>query len=102
VKNFQKVSIFPESGLVTNQKIAIIGAVADREPLGDRPDTFNEIYMDHSHVTGRQHGLTLVQWAFLFVAFMLGVGGSFVVRGIFPPVHASVIQTATASSGAVR
>jgi hypothetical protein len=40
------------------------------------------------------HGLTLRQWSVLFCAFMLGVGGVFVLREIFPPqaAHAAVIK----------
>ena len=50
--------------------------------------------MNKSHVTNRQHGLTLVQWGVLFAAFMVGLGGSFVIREVFPPAHAGVVQTA--------
>ena len=67
------------------------------EPLWDRPDTFGKFCMDNSHAASRQHGLTLVQWGLLFVAFMLGIGCSFVVREFFPPAHAGVIQSATLS-----
>ena len=50
--------------------------------------------MDNSHTSSRQHGLTLVQWGLLLVAFMFGIGGSFVVREVFPPAHAGVVQSA--------
>lgn len=41
-----------------------------------------------------KNGLTLRQWIVLCAAFMLGVGGVYVVRDIFPPqsAHAAVIQ----------
>jgi len=77
-------------------------AVADRMPPRIRPDTLSGIYMDNSHAASRQHGLTLVQWGLLLVAFTLGVCGSFIVREIFPPAHAGVIQTAPLSPGAAR
>ena len=49
--------------------------------------------MDHSHNTSsRQHGLTLVQWGLLFTAFIVGLGSSFVIREVFPPAHAGVVQ----------
>ena len=54
--------------------------------------------MDHSHTLSRRHGLTLMQWGLLFVAFMVGVGSSFVVREMFPPAHAAVIQTSPVNS----
>ena len=54
--------------------------------------------MNSSHGAGSQHGLSLVQWVFLFVAFMAGLGGSFVVRDLFPQANASVIQTAPSIS----
>jgi len=54
--------------------------------------------MNNSHVADRQHGLTLVQWVFLFVAFMMGLGGTFVIRDFFPQAHASVVQTAPSNS----
>ena len=58
--------------------------------------------MDNSHTTGRQHGLTLVQLGLLFVAFMLGLGSSFVIREVFPPAHADVVQTVSANSHHAR
>ena len=60
--------------------------------------------MNNSHVISRQHGLTLAQWGILFVAFMVGLGGSFVLREFLPPpsVHAGVIQTVSAHSDSVR
>ena len=58
--------------------------------------------MSKTHTTGSQHGLTLMQWGFLFVAFMIGLGGSFVIREFFPPAHAGVIQTVSSNSDAVR
>ena len=58
--------------------------------------------MDNSHTAGRQHGLTLVQWGLLIVAFMLGMCSSLVIREIFPPAHADVIHSAPMSAGAVR
>jgi len=61
-----------------------------------------ESIMGNSYTTGRQHGLTLAQWGLLFVAFMLGMGGSLIVREIFSPAHAGIIQTAPLSPGAAR
>ena len=55
--------------------------------------------MNSSHV---QHGLTLTQWCFLFVAFMVGLGSSFVVREVFPHANADVIQTDDSISPAGR
>ena len=53
--------------------------------------------MDKSPVTKPGHGLTLVQWSLLLVAFVVGLGSSFVIREVFPPAHASVIQIAPAN-----
>ena len=58
--------------------------------------------MDHSHATSRRQGLTLVQWGLLFVAFMLGMGSSLIIREIFPPAHAGVVHSAPLSPGAAR
>jgi hypothetical protein len=58
--------------------------------------------MNNSHAAGRQHGLTLVQWGLLFVAFMVGLGGSLIVREVFPPAHAGVIQTAPSNPGSEK
>jgi uncharacterized membrane protein YczE len=58
--------------------------------------------MDNLHVVSRQHGLTLAQWSLLFAAFMIGLGSSFVVREIFPPAHAGLIQTAPSSPDSAR
>jgi len=60
--------------------------------------------MNRSHVASRQHGLTLLQWGILLVAFMVGLGGSLVVREIFPPAsaHAGVIQTAPVHTDSAR
>ena len=58
--------------------------------------------MDNSHVTDRKHGLTLVQWGVLLVAFMVGVGSTFALREVLPPVHAGVVQTASKNPDAVR
>ena len=55
--------------------------------------------MDHSPTTSRKHGLTPIQWGLLLLAFMAGLGSSFVIREFFPPVHADVIQTAPANPG---
>ena len=58
--------------------------------------------MNNSHVVSRRHGLTPVQWGFLIVAFMMGLGSSFVVRAIFPPAHAAAVtHTHTAMSSHV-
>ena len=54
--------------------------------------------MNNAHTASRQHGLTLVQWGLLFVAFMVGIGGSFVVREVFLPAHAGVVQSASLTS----
>jgi hypothetical protein len=45
-----------------------------------------------------RHGLTLRQWSVLVVAFMLGVGGVYVLREIFPPqtAHAAIIHRTAA------
>ena len=56
--------------------------------------------MENSHNVSRQHGLTLVQWGLLIVAFALGMGSSLVVKGIFPPAHAGEVQFAPLSPGA--
>jgi hypothetical protein len=41
-----------------------------------------------------KHGLTFRQWSVLVMAFMLGVGGVYVIREIFPPqsAHAAVVH----------
>ena len=59
--------------------------------------------MNHSHEAGCQHGLTSLQLVLLFVAFMVGLGGTFVLREVIPPasVHAGVIQTVSVH-GSVR
>jgi len=54
--------------------------------------------MNNSHVVSRQHGLTPLQWGLLVVAFMIGLGSTFVVRAVFPPAHAGVVQTAVAGA----
>ena len=60
--------------------------------------------MKNSHAASRQHGLTLLQWAILIVAFMVGLGGSFLLREICPPasVHAGVIQAVSVDSDFAR
>ena len=60
--------------------------------------------MNNSHAASRQHGLTLVQWVILIVAFMVGLGGSFILREIVPPasVHAGVVQTISVDSDTAR
>jgi hypothetical protein len=58
--------------------------------------------MDNSYITSRQHGLTLSQWGLLLVAFMFGLGSSFVIREFFPPAHASVVQTAPSETSFAR
>jgi len=58
--------------------------------------------MGNSPITSRKHGLTLAQWGLLLLAFMAGLGSSFVIREFFPPAHAGVIQTAPADPGAAR
>ena len=55
--------------------------------------------MGNSQTSSRQHGLTLAQFGLLLVAFMLGIGSSFVVREVFPPAHAGVIQSAPLNPG---
>lgn len=60
--------------------------------------------MKNLRVTSRQHGLTLWQWGLLFAAFMFGLGGTFIVREIFPPasVYAGMVQPAPANPVSVR
>ena len=60
--------------------------------------------MNNSHAASPQRGLTLLQWTILIVAFMVGLGGSFILREIFPPtsVHAGIVQTVPIDSDAVR
>jgi len=58
--------------------------------------------MSSLHISGRQHGLTPAQWSLLFVAFMLGLGSSFIIREIFPPAHAGQVQTAPANPDSAR
>ena len=54
--------------------------------------------MNNSYVVSRRHGLTSLQWGFLVVAFMVGLGSAFVVREFLPLVHAaSVVQTVPSS-----
>ena len=48
--------------------------------------------MDKSSITKPKHGLTLVQWSLLLVAFVIGLGSSFAIREVFPPAHANVIH----------
>ena len=95
--------MFFRTGLATNPKIGYNGKQRRIGcPLGPT-EHFRQIYiMDHSHTTSRQQGLTLAQWGLLVIAFVLGVGSSFIVREIFPPVHAGVIQSAPISSATVR
>ena len=99
---FSILPIPPKTGLVINPKIGIIGESGGSVSFWNRPDTVSEIVMDNIHVSGRQHGLTLGQWGLLLLAFTLGIGSSFVVREVFPPAHASVVQTASLSSGMVK
>jgi len=60
--------------------------------------------MKNSCVVSRQHGLTLLQWTLLLVAFMVGLGGSFILREAFPSAsaQASVVQAASVHSGSIR
>jgi len=58
--------------------------------------------MDNSLITSRKHGLTLVQWGLLTLAFIAGTCSSFAVREFFPPVQAGVVQVAPASPGAAK
>ena len=60
--------------------------------------------MNNSHAAGRQHGLTPLQLTLLFVAFLIGLGGSFVLREICSSnvAHAGVVQTASVHSGSIR
>ena len=53
--------------------------------------------MSNIRVASRQQGLTLSQWGILFVAFMLGLGGTFVIREVFLPesAHAGIVRPAT-------
>ena len=58
--------------------------------------------MDNSLTTSHRHGLTLVQWSLLLVAFVAGLGSSLIIREAFPPAHAGVIQTAPANPDVAR
>jgi len=53
--------------------------------------------MNNSHIVSRRHGLTPLQWGFLVVAFIVGLGSTFVIREILPPVHAGVTHAAPPS-----
>ena len=57
---------------------------------------FYRSLMSSIRVVSHQRGLTLSQWGLLFVAFMLGLGGTFVIREVFLPesVHAGVVRPA--------
>ena len=59
--------------------------------------------MNHSHDAGCRHGLTPLQLVLLFVAFMVGLGGTFVLREVISPTsaHAGVLQ-AVSVHGSVR
>ena len=50
----------------------------------------------------RRHGLTPAQWGLLFVAFMFGLGSSFVIREVLPPVHAEVTRVAPSNPNTAR
>ena len=54
--------------------------------------------MGSSQIADRRHGLTPAQWCLLFVAFMVGLGGSFAIREVVPPVNAGVTQVAPSKS----
>lgn len=58
--------------------------------------------MGSPHNADRRHGLTPIQWGLLFVAFMFGLGSSFAIREVLPPVHADVTQTASSDSNTTR
>ena len=58
--------------------------------------------MGSSQTVGRRHGLTLVQWGLLFVAFTVGLGSSFIMREAFPHAHAGVVQTAPTAPDAAK
>jgi hypothetical protein len=79
-----------------------MGGSGGSEPLLGPTGHIRKFCMDNSRAAGRQHGLTLVQWGLLLVAFMLGIGCSFVVREFFPPAHAGVIQSAPLSPDSAR
>ena len=48
--------------------------------------------MSNSQVASRQHGLTLVQWSLLVLAFMVGLGSTLVIREAFLPSYISMVQ----------
>ena len=58
--------------------------------------------MGSPQIAERRHGLTPVQWGLLFVAFMVGLGSSFAIREVLPPVHAEVTQTASSNPNTAR
>jgi len=58
--------------------------------------------MGSPHNADRRHGLTPIQWGLLFVAFMVGLGSSFVIREVLPPAHAEVTQVAPSNPNADR
>jgi len=58
--------------------------------------------MGNPQIACRRHGLTPVQWGLLFVAFMVGLGSSFVIREVLPPVHADVTQVAPSNPDTAR
>ena len=59
--------------------------------------------MKHTHDAGCRHGLTPLQLVLLFIAFMIGLGGTFVLREVIlsTSAHAGVIQTVSVH-GSVR
>jgi len=58
--------------------------------------------MNNSHVDNRRHGLTPLQLGVLVVAFVIGLGSTFVVREFFPPSQAGIVQNALSSHVAAK
>jgi hypothetical protein len=58
--------------------------------------------MGSPHIADRRYGLTPIQWGLLFVAFMVGLGSSFAIREVLPPVHADVTQAAPSNPNTAR
>jgi hypothetical protein len=54
--------------------------------------------MENSTMVETGRGLSLRQWSVLLIAFMLGVGGVYILREIFPPnaANAAVVHKTAA------
>ena len=58
--------------------------------------------MGSPQIADRRYGLTPIQWGVLFVAFMVGLGSSFAIREVLPPLHADVTYTAPSNPTTTR